>query len=223
MIPSLGGTEYVLGTIWNVERTGGSISVIISAGDATTTVDEVWCRPGWVPREGMVVLLQRQGDGTLWALGPAQESRAHTPALTAATTDPVLGTGGFARAYWTQFGSLIVTWGQIRFGTSGTSAGSGAYRIRLPVNVDTDVNHWSGFTARGHAIGTCNLYDGTNQLFGWVRRGGATGGIDFLNFFVLNPAASGYTTAIVQVTHAVPWAWGANMELAWSVTYPGVP
>lgn len=57
---------------------------------------------------------------------------AYTPALTAATTNPTLGTGSSATGSYLQVGKFVVATGRIAFGTSGVAAGSGRYSISLP-------------------------------------------------------------------------------------------
>lgn len=55
-----------------------------------------------------------------------------TPNLTAATTNPTLGTGSVKQGRYVQIGKHVEASGGIRFGTSG-NAGSGEYHIDLPV------------------------------------------------------------------------------------------
>jgi hypothetical protein len=81
-----------------------------------------------------------------------------TPTLTASTTNPTLGTGSNRLGYYTQIGKLIIYAFEVRFGSSGASAGSGNYRISLPVTAKADplyarggsltYNDASAFTAR---------------------------------------------------------------------------
>jgi hypothetical protein len=58
---------------------------------------------------------------------------AYTPALTAATTNPTLGTASRASGGYTKQGKTVNFWFAIVFGTSGFTAGSGAYRVSLPL------------------------------------------------------------------------------------------
>lgn len=55
------------------------------------------------------------------------------PVLTASTTDPTLGTGGEAHGEYIITGPICYYWGMILFGSAGFTAGSGTYRISLPV------------------------------------------------------------------------------------------
>ena len=68
---------------------------------------------------------------TMNSIGAAWET--WTPAITASTTNPTLGTGGgtsgrYGRINKTVFGNLLIA-----FGTSGTAQGTGFYFVSLPV------------------------------------------------------------------------------------------
>lgn len=67
----------------------------------------------------------------------SQALRPYTPILHAATTDPVLGTGGFISGYYYQIWDQIYLWGEFRFGTASINAGSGIYTITLPFTVNS--------------------------------------------------------------------------------------
>jgi hypothetical protein len=56
----------------------------------------------------------------------------YTPALTAFTTNPTLGTGSVQYGRRFQIGKLVVCQFKIKFGTSGTAAGSGLYFVSIP-------------------------------------------------------------------------------------------
>lgn len=63
-------------------------------------------------------------------------SGTYTPALSASTTPPTLGDGSSQSGAWQRNGHLITGWASIQFGTSGVSAGSGAYIVSLPFDAD---------------------------------------------------------------------------------------
>ena len=67
---------------------------------------------------------------TLNTIGAAAET--YTPALTAVTTNPTLGTGSFQEARYQLIQKRAFVQGAIYFGSSGSAAGSGAYRISVP-------------------------------------------------------------------------------------------
>lgn len=57
----------------------------------------------------------------------------YTPALTATTTNPTLGTSSSAAGTYIQVGKSVTGTAEIVFGTSGVVAGSGNYAISLPI------------------------------------------------------------------------------------------
>lgn len=57
----------------------------------------------------------------------------YTPTLTASVTNPTLGTSGVQSGSYARIQNLIVARFIIIFGTSGVAAGSGNYRVSLPV------------------------------------------------------------------------------------------
>ncbi len=75
---------------------------------------------------------------------------AYTPALTATTTNPTLGTGSVATGRYFQFGKFVIANFAIKFGTSGTNAGSGAYRVSLPTPCTALANTNSFVIGYGH-------------------------------------------------------------------------
>jgi hypothetical protein len=61
----------------------------------------------------------------------------YIPNITSSGTQPVLGTGGASVGYYYQIFDQIWTWGQFRFGTSGTTFGTGSYFVSLPFEVNS--------------------------------------------------------------------------------------
>lgn len=62
---------------------------------------------------------------------------SYTPALTASTTNPTLGTGSSVGGAYHQFGKTVFGTANVTFGTSGVVVGSGRYAISLPVAAST--------------------------------------------------------------------------------------
>ena len=117
------------------------------------------------------------------------------PVLTAVTTNPTLGTGSSATGRYTENGKLVQGWARILFGTSGTAAGSGEYRISLPVPPRTVAN----LVAVGGGIawpGTGSVVDVEAQIIA----SGTT--------MALYIATSG-----TKVAHNVPAGFTANGEI----------
>lgn len=71
-------------------------------------------------------------DTSLWALAGAWQ--AWTPALTAVTTNPILGTGGYVTGKYVALAKLVIARFDITFGTAATGCGDGNYSLSLPVN-----------------------------------------------------------------------------------------
>lgn len=65
--------------------------------------------------------------------GWSQAWTSWSPALTATTTSPTLGTAGTTTGKYLQIGKLIVGWGEVDFGTAATAAGTGTYLLSVPV------------------------------------------------------------------------------------------
>lgn len=90
---------------------------------------------------------------------------SYTPVLTAATTDPTLGTGSTQEGRYMINSGLVIARFKIRFGSSGAAAGSGEYRVSLPVNASSDTP--TTFTLEGFGV----LYDWSvgsrRELCGW--------------------------------------------------------
>lgn len=90
----------------------------------------------------------------------AGATTAYTPALTAGTTNPTLGSGSVTSGQYTQVGKFVVGYFYISFGTSGTAAGTGNYFVSLPVaarNLLT-VPIGRANTLQGSAWGDQSLY-----------------------------------------------------------------
>lgn len=110
---------------------------------------------------------------------------AYTPTLTAATTNPTLGSGATQQGTYMQIGKLVVARFILAFGSSG-SAGSGAYWVNLPVNSNgATATYGSGSFYRGGTFGVvvfrpqdatkCLLLTSSNSITGYVTSGFPTG------------------------------------------------
>jgi len=75
---------------------------------------------------------------TLNTIGAVGE--AYTPALTAVTVNPTLGTGSYQAARYQQFQKFASITGAIFFGSAGAAAGTGAYRISVPSAISIKSN-----------------------------------------------------------------------------------
>lgn len=135
-------------------------------------------------------------------------ARSWTPALTASTTNPTLGTASSTSGtYWKRNGRLDGI-GRIVFGTSGVNPGSGDYRISLPVAASSAYTASTAYSA-GHPIGTALL------------RNGASPGTSLSAIVQLATS----TTAMVilpgggAMGSAGPWAWTATSQIHIALDY----
>jgi hypothetical protein len=144
--------------------------------------------------------------------------QTYTPALTASTTNPSLGTGStLIGQYYTVF-DQVYTWGEFRFGTSA-SVGSGIYEISLPFRAKTLIGIGpSSLYTSGPVVGNGTVFqlaaDANRQPVTAVLRS-----LDKLAFSV----HMGTAGASRGVSHNIPIAWsGAGAPgdgLFWSARY----
>lgn len=130
----------------------------------------------------------------LQEIGASWES--WTPALTASTTNPTLGTGGSTAGRYGRIQKVVVGIGLVAFGTAGTAAGSGLYYVSLPI------------TARfaGEVIGDWQAYDGTSL---W-RVGSLISDTTTRAYMMYEGTFVGNTA---------PWAWSTSDFIRFSFTY----
>jgi hypothetical protein len=151
-------------------------------------------------------LYQKDDAGAESALpgaGSGMTYTGYTPALTAATTNPTLGSGSSAAGRYTQNGKLVHAYGAVTFGTSGTNAGSGNYAISLPVTMRTPV------TLDGNVLGHGYVYDSSGGIVRHV----------WFSYLTTTTASIRTTDGSADVTHAAPWAWAASDALICNLTY----
>ena len=152
-------------------------------------------------------------SGTAWVIvgnidqSPYAAWTSYTPVLTAATTNPTLGTGSTQSGYYSQIGKFVFYRFYIAFGTSGTNAGSGSYRISLPVNAATTGG--AGPTTLGSLFifdsSTSNAYTG---LMGNVS-----------NATYLSDIYYAQGAALAAVSHNTPFAWAASDQIRGFIVY----
>lgn len=143
----------------------------------------------------------------LQALG--SEITTYTPALTAASSDPNLGTSPDVDGAWFQLGPLCFVWFSVQFGTGGAvNAGSGQYRLSLPVPV------LAGGLAKV-ALGSGRAVDASVA----TDLGSSILGVEMLDG---DPNKCVFATEEgVTVTAGVPWTWAASDRLFGRAVYPG--
>lgn len=135
------------------------------------------------------------------------DTRTYTPALTATTTNPTLGTSSNQVGRYSRIGNQVNGEGLIQFGTGGTNAGSGVYLVSMPTAVDASIGV-------GMLVGSF-----TAKCAGLFTRGD----------LYLNTAATGlcrlvYTSvaingSYVSTAHNAPGAWTANDSIQFAFQY----
>jgi hypothetical protein len=109
--------------------------------------------------------------------------------LTASTTNPTLGTGGAVTMDYRRDGDECEVIAQFLFGTAGTAAGSGTYRLSLPFNAHASQVGWP--------VGEAALNDTGTEVYRTVKMSNAA-------------YVEMYSEAGSAVTHASPVAWGVS-------------
>ena len=145
------------------------------------------------------------GTGTSWAW------QSWTPTLTGASTNPTLGTNSVAEGRYTQIGKTVICQIDIKFGTSGTNAGSGTYYISLPVAAKTAIS--------GYQV----------MPIGFLRALDASAGYGAVFFPEVETSTTaqlvyyqgiGGTGPASGVAHNNPWAWStSDIVCAGTITY----
>jgi hypothetical protein len=120
------------------------------------------------------------------------EWTSYTPVLTASVTNPTLGTGSAQTGSYARIQNLIIYRFFIRFGSSGISAGSGSYRVSLPVA----------------ASGTTQFYEVNNGQTGFYDASLAT--VYYSQAWIAN---ANYLTILTQNAFN-----GSNLD--WTPTVP---
>jgi hypothetical protein len=125
----------------------------------------------------------------------------YTPTLTAATTNPTLGSGSVQAGEYVQTGRTVHGFAQVSFGTSGTAAGSGTYYVSLPVAAwSTTITIGSGFMQDQDtgARKMCIPFTDTST-----------------RVQIFYEAASGFPS----VSNSAPWTWAAQDSIWFNFTY----
>lgn len=152
-------------------------------------------------------------NGTAWVTTndanqtPFSSWTAYTPVLTASTTNPTLGTGSTASGYYSQFGKFVFYRFYIAFGTSGVNAGSGTYRISLPVNASTAGG------AGPTTIGSMFIFDSStsNAYTGMMG--------NVANQTYISDIYYAQGGALAALAHNAPWTWAASDQIRGSLVY----
>lgn len=126
---------------------------------------------------------------------------SYTPTLTASTTNP---TNWTQTGYYMQVGKLVVCRFKITAGGSMT-AGSGNYRVALPVNANVTV----GDIEPGMCVGVDNSTSAFAMLAPYITN----------TAYVQLGYAATYLGAATVVAHNAPWTWAANDVIRGTIIY----
>lgn len=127
---------------------------------------------------------------------------SYTPALTASSSNPTLGSGSSVAGRFSIIGTMVFVNGRITFGTSGTAAGSGTYRFGLPITIGGSPPYEAG--------GNGFIYD-SSASDTWSTQPQAVAGNNYVTL------AQTQTVTAAQVTHNTPIAWAASDQLTVTV------
>ena len=176
---------------------------------AATRYFEEAAAPGTPAAGGAVLYVKTDGNiyfkndaGVECQLSIGAAWTTWVPALTAATTNPTLGTGSTAGGIYVQQGKLVIARFALGFGTSGAAAGTGEYYVSLPV---------TSTTANGNNMGGISLFDNstvTSKAEIATRQSSTTVKIS-------NSGVAGTSF----VTAASPWTWAASDTLQGLLIY----
>lgn len=167
---------------------------------------------GGVTLEGGNIIVGQYGSRTVvktatntWApIDTTGKWTSFTPTLTASTTNPTLGTGSGAVGGYSIWGKTVFYRFNIQFGTSGTNAGSGTYRISVPVNSNQpsspqgSIFLFDSSTGNGLVAGTMFVETSATWIDIFYQSG---------------------TTTYAQVGSAGPWAWAASDQIRGTIIY----
>lgn len=129
----------------------------------------------------------------------------YTPVLTAATTNPTLGTGSTQSGEYKIVGDLLFCRGYIAFGTSGAAAGSGSYFISLPPSVSLVDGRPGGSRIIGRVlIKAAGLF-----TIGLVHGESTT------NPFSMRYASAAINSSLLVVSNSAPGAFTNNDSITW--------
>lgn len=151
--------------------------------------------------------------GSIFDRAVANQTLEYAPALTATTTSPTLGTGSVASGWYVTAGQAVSGAARFYFGTGGASAGSGAYRISLPLAaVTSGVQFANGSLGAGSIVGTWHARDGSapDDNLGTLQLVTST--------TVLLLRADGGS-----VSNSAPWTWGNEDRINATFLYLAAP
>lgn len=141
--------------------------------------------------------------------------QSYTPILSALTTAPTLGTGGFIRGFYYQVFDQIYTWGEFRFGTAGINAGNNIYTVTLPFPAHSVLGA-SIDVGTAPVIGNAIVWDDSSDA-------GRQSSTVHMRSTDLMMFSTRMNSSARVVTHNTPFAWAVNDGMSWSARYQRLP
>ena len=139
---------------------------------------------------------------------------SYTPALTAFSSNPTLGTGSSTTGFYKRLGHRVVGKAIVTFGASGSSAGSGYYGLSLPVQPANKIQP----LGVGFALDQSDSYRFlvcTAAVIPSLWAAATSKAV----LLVSNPAGEGMGTGNNPVGAAAPWTWAENDQIAVTFEY----
>lgn len=147
---------------------------------------------------------------------PAQALTTYTPQLLGATTNPDLGTGGFAHGYIYRIFDSVYVWGEIRFGTAAINIGSGNYSITLPEPANSSTPGDAN-VGRAHTLGNALAVDNSSG----VKEPLTLQLLSSTEARLLTRMTTGLGSSIAG--SAIPFAWAVQDGILFNMRYKRAP
>lgn len=193
--PSAGTHTYKL----TLERASGTGTVALGASTNS---------PSFILVEDITGAVHPAGSQVTAGLIASEPWTIYTPILTATTTNPTLGTGGIfvQEGRFIQYGKMVSGSIKLAFGNSGATAGSGTYRISLPV---APLQSTATATVIGHGF----IFDSSaaDMRVAYIQ---TFSGLGSQVVEILFQAVTNF-----KVTNSSPWTWAASDEMAFNFQY----
>lgn len=168
------------------------------------------------PPDGMMIwetdterYMSWNATAAAWVYAGQMLTGTYTPALTASTTNPTLGTGSSVSGRYTlRNGNWCDVRGLIKFGTSGTGAGSGSFSISLPFSTNANI------TGGNLPLGSCYVLDSNVPA---AYNGMPFAAASASTMLVLMGGTP--TTGPAQMSNTIPMAWSTSDTIGFNITY----
>lgn len=134
-----------------------------------------------------------------FAAGQFVNAVSFVPQLTATTTNPTLGTGATQTGHYRRFGDWVDGFALFIFGT-GATAGSGEYRVSLPI--------------------ASNAPQHTPLGGVWIFDNSATSFLVAACSTITSNSGRIIVEAGSAVTNALPWTWAVTDHILYRFAYP---